>query len=171
MGLIKHQRKHAKPDLSKIGGARSPWPLKGCTEATAGFKIREEQAIGCMVTLQAVSRCTDFWIVSVTVPLTRAGTSGGTLVVLSMVVGNSMHRRQSSRSIFPGDRATTRLDGVARPPILGITTTARLISLIRGRRRLLVLDPARELGREKLAAGHAAKYADSAAVVTDAKQR
>jgi len=52
---------NAVADLTKIAGQK-PVVTKA-KKAIAGFKIREGQAIGCMVTLVGF-RCTNSWIVS-----------------------------------------------------------------------------------------------------------
>ena len=148
---------HAVSDLSKIAGQK-PVVTKA-KKAIAGFKIREEQAIGCMVTLRGVQMY-EFLDRFVTVALPRVRDFRG-------ISGRSFDGRGNynigvkEQIIFP-EIEYDKVDAL-RGLNISITTTAKTDEECKA----LIQ---RELKREKLAAKYAAKYAELKAVATDAKR-
>ena len=107
---------HAVSDLTKIAGQR-PVVTKS-RKAIAGFKIREDQAIGCMVTLRGVQMY-EFLDRFVTVALPRVrdfrGISGRALTAVEITTSASKNKLFSLRL------STTRLT----PCVVSISASPR----------------------------------------------
>jgi large subunit ribosomal protein L5 len=109
---------NAVGDLTKIAGQK-PVVTKA-KKAIAGFKIREGQAIGCMVTLRGV-RMYEFLDRFVTVACRACVTSAVSPVARSMAVATTTSASRS-RSSSPRS-STTR--SMMRGLNISITTTAK----------------------------------------------
>lgn len=167
---------NAVADLTKIAGQK-PVVTKA-KKAIAGFKIREGQAIGCMVTLRGVQMY-EFLDRFVTVALPACVTSVVSPAVRSTVAATttsaSRNRSSSRNRVRQGGRSAwsehqhhdygkdrRRVQGTARRfpfPLQELRWRMAKVALIQ-----------RELKREKLAAKYAAKYAELKAIAADAKR-